>query len=665
MNIFINTIYLDDISSRSGNLEKRFPLIYFWLKDYYYQQSSENFNKVSWSFNDETTPIEENTELQNQLLANPPDIVGLSLYLWNEDVLLANACWIKKHFPDCLIVAAGPNADTRQPWMEKHTYIDITVPGPAAETFRRIVDMRLEGKSVHEVAGVNYFDGEKVVRNTPVPRKEDPLILNYVNNFREEVVELLNEYTSKYSNVIVLTMYMQGCPYSCSFCEQGTSLWTKVLTRDIQHLYDEIDLLAQYPNIMYEFADANFGIVPAYETIVDYIIENGNGNIIMKKPPFAKNNVEHTFHLMDKMINAGIYYSDHYGNITLQDPNPEIVKMNGRPFSKEYEKIKAFQEYTKDEQHKMGQVEIILGLPGQSFDTLTNSLHELVKYDLLSHYLPYFYLVFPNTVITSPGSTANITSNKVFVRRERSWAKGFIDPLTDTAQMSYNQIIATDTITSAELISSHYHWTLMCHLYGFLGWIRTPLNYIETYHNVSNHEFIKEYTSRFHPDNWQDLPESIRLDLEASLKWLTGKDKLLQRKDNTGQYFLAPRRISQYRFHANYNDFEKLLISIFEKLIGTNDEHFYELMKWQGAKVLPFDVKSHSNKILTYNYDDIAASTSESYWKSKWTFEHNTQDLTEKMINLKDIDYIPVVNLQEVDPRDQVELMLTKPNTFN
>jgi hypothetical protein len=35
------------------------------------------------------------------------------------------------------------------------------------------------------------------------------------------------------------------------------------------------------------------------------------------------------------------------------------------------------------------------------------------------------------------------------------------------------------------------------------------------------------------------------------------------------------------------------------------------------------------------------------------------------MINLKDIDYIPVVNLQEVDPQDQVELMLTKPNTFN
>jgi len=658
MNIFINTVSLDDISSRSGRIEKRFPLIYFWLKDYYFQQSPENFKKTSWSFNDELLKIQDNTDLQIKLKENPPDIIGLSLYLWNEDVLLNNARWIKQHFPNCLIIAAGPNADTRIEWMSEHTYIDIAVPGPAAETFRRILDAQLDKDSVHDIAGVNYFNGTDVIRNAAVPRNQDPLILNYVNNFREEVVDLLDEYTSKYSSVIVLTMYMQGCPYSCSFCEQGTSLWTKVLTRDIQHIYDEIDLLAQYPNMMYEFADANFGIVPAYETIIDYIIENGNGNITMKKPPFAKNNVDHTFHLMDKMINAEIYYNDHYGNLTLQDPNPEIVKMNGRPFSKEYEKIIAFQEYTRDEEHKMGQVEIILGMPGQSYDTLTGSLYELVKNNLLSHYLPYFYLVFPNTVLTSPGSTVNIQSNKVFVRRERAFTKGFLDPLIDTAQIGYNQIVSTDTITSKELISSHYHWTLMCHLYGFLGWIRTPIHYIKAYHNISNKEFIQEYTSRFHPSNWQNLPDSIRLDLQASHRWLIGDDKLIQRKDNTGQYFLAPRRISQYRFHANYDDFHTLLISIFEKLIGTNDKHFYELMKWQGAKVLSFDNHSHSNKILSYNYDDIAQDKSESYWKSSWSFDHSTQDLTEKMINLIDIDYIPQMNIEEISPDLQVELKL-------
>ena len=88
-----------------------------------------------------------------------------------------------------------------------------------------------------------------------------------------------------------------------------------------------------------------------------------------------------------------------FGVISLQDPNPDIVKMNGRPVSKEYEKIKMFKEFTKDKEHKTGQVEIILGMPGQTYDTLSGSLHDLLKNDLLSHYLPNFYLVFPNTVL--------------------------------------------------------------------------------------------------------------------------------------------------------------------------------------------------------------------------------------------------------------------------
>ena len=66
MNIFINTIYHDDITRRGA--EKRFPLIYFWLKDYYFQRSPDNFTKIKdWSFSDDSTPIKDNPTLQQQL----------------------------------------------------------------------------------------------------------------------------------------------------------------------------------------------------------------------------------------------------------------------------------------------------------------------------------------------------------------------------------------------------------------------------------------------------------------------------------------------------------------------------------------------------------------------------------------------------------------------
>ena len=97
MNIFINTINIDDITK--VGVEKRFPLIYFWLKDYYFQRSPENYKKINnWSFSDDPTPLKDNIYLQKRLQETPPDVVGLSIYFWNEKVLLENARWIKEKF---------------------------------------------------------------------------------------------------------------------------------------------------------------------------------------------------------------------------------------------------------------------------------------------------------------------------------------------------------------------------------------------------------------------------------------------------------------------------------------------------------------------------------------------------------------------------------------
>ncbi len=653
MNIFINTIYHTDITTKGA--EKRFPLIYFWLKDYYFQRSPGNFAKIKdWSFSDDPTPIKDNPALQQQLFNTPPDIVGFSLYLWNESVLLENAEWIKQNFPKCIIVAGGPNADTREAWMREHHYIDAVVPGPAAETFRLIVDTHLVGGNITKVAGVNHWNGHSCVRNSPVPRSEDPLVLDYVTNFNDEVRTLLDQYTKDYNKVVFLTMYIQGCPYSCSFCEQGTSLWTKIHKRDITKLYKEIDLLAEYNNCVYEFADANFGIVPEYEDILDYVIENAQGKLSFRKPPLAKNQIEFTTYLMQKMEDSGIYDDDeagNYGKITLQDPNPEIVKMNGRPFNKEYEKIKAFQAFTKNDEHKTGQIEIILGMPGQSYNTLTDSLHELQKNDLLSHFLPFWYLIFPNTVLTSPGNTYQFKSNKNYIRSERHYSRSLLDQPGDSAQITWNHMIETETLTTEELAASWYHWTMMCHTYGFLGWMRTPINYLENHHGVSSHEFIKAYTRQFHPSNWKNLPDSFRLDLELYVHWLTGKNKLYQRYDNTGTYPINPRRVSQYRFHASPDDFMTIFSNIFHSLINVQkDPNIKDLFRWQRAKIMNFDTghKQRMNKIISYNFDDVAFNQDEKYYKSIWQFKWPKEDVYNLTLGLKKVQFIPSVIWEEL-----------------
>ena len=61
MNIFINlgslTVDLTSKSKLPSNYQDKrdlvqFPLLYFWLKDYYYQQYPENFINTNWSYHD-------------------------------------------------------------------------------------------------------------------------------------------------------------------------------------------------------------------------------------------------------------------------------------------------------------------------------------------------------------------------------------------------------------------------------------------------------------------------------------------------------------------------------------------------------------------------------------------------------------------------------------
>jgi hypothetical protein len=294
-------------------------------------------------------------------------------------------------------------------------------------------------------------------------------------------------------------------------------------------------------------------------------------------------------------------------------------------------------------------------MPGQTWDTLWNSMSDLVEDDLLSHYLPYLYLIFPNTVLTSHDSEIEVTYRRMKVRRERAWIKGWIDPLDAPVEMDYVHLTSTPTLSAKELISVHYYWVLMCHAYGFLGWLRTPLQYIQRYHNISHRQFMQAFANQFHPDRWKDLPTSIRLDLELKHRWFIGKDELFQRRSNCNQYWLAPRRVSQYRFHSSYDDFETVFMNTFAEL-GIEDERLPELMEWQGSKLLHFDTSKHSNTLVSYNYDDVAMGVSDSYWKSQFTFKYAEQDLYETMLELKDIHWVPETLHEPIEPSEQVEL---------
>jgi len=660
--IHIDSINVDSLALVNANIPKkdqktgkRLPFFYFWVKDHFYQRSPENFKKTTWSFSDDPKPIESNPELQQKLIKDKPDIIGLGVYGWNIDIVLKNAEWYRKNNPNALIIAGGPSAEATKEFLDKNPAIDLVILGPGIEIFRRVIDARIDGDPVLDVEGVSYLKHNEIVKNKPLPRRHDPLLINFVENFREEVTDLINSYHEKYKDVIFQSYFLHGCPYSCSFCEQGTSLWTKVNRRPIEYMYKEIDFLVQFKNIDYEIIDQNFGIVKEYIDLVKYFIaKNVDNNVSFINPTMAKNNIDNVFEIIELINSSSIKQAGlvRYSYLALQDTNPDVLKLNGRPMSNEFEKIEKFKEVTKHQRYNLNQVDVIVGLPGQSYETLSNTLYDLFQNDLLSQRPPNLYRVIPNSPLTD--------DNKIYHETGEAWHR-----MTSVSGMKYieldgvdytstqnrnNYLIKSDTINSTEIMTVYYMFVLLSHVSGMTRWIDTPLRYLKNYHGKSDKDFVRSFTRFFNPDNRHLLPDCVVKDLDAMCRWFTGKDKFLMRRDNDDIGFLVHETMPRYRFHFNYDEMSDLFHRILSDTIGKDDALLDDLMEWQRFMTLTPGKEKTSG--ISYNYDDIARKKSDIYYLSNFDLEFDLLDrnsILEKIKNYEHIHLIPKISWTEID----------------
>ncbi len=78
-----------------------------------------------------------------------PDVVGLSCYIWNWRYTMGLAEAIKEAFPDCLIVAGGPQVPIADPeFFEGHPFIDLAVHYEGEITFSEILRQRSKRRPI-------------------------------------------------------------------------------------------------------------------------------------------------------------------------------------------------------------------------------------------------------------------------------------------------------------------------------------------------------------------------------------------------------------------------------------------------------------------------------------------------------------------------------------
>ncbi|NMC19920.1 MAG: radical SAM protein, partial [Thermogutta sp.] len=140
-----------------------------------------------------------------------PDVLGLSCYLWNIERSLFLAQQVKQLLPNVRVVLGGPEITPDNAWVLEHPAVDYAVMGEGEQTFAELLGYLTEtrGGNVEEpvIAGL----WSRRTRKIPPRRGQLPHLNDVGRVYLEGILD-----PAPYDSLLLETV--RGCVFKCGFC---------------------------------------------------------------------------------------------------------------------------------------------------------------------------------------------------------------------------------------------------------------------------------------------------------------------------------------------------------------------------------------------------------------------------------------------------------------
>lgn len=325
------------------------------------------------------------------------DVVFVSTYVWNMRISLEIAQSLKRVRPRTLVVFGGPQVPERDPdFLKKYPFIDLACHGEGEQVMVAILD-HFETRNWAEVPSVSYVNARgEVVKNPKIGRAKDLAL--FPSPYLEGVFAPLME-ANPSEHWIALWETNRGCPFSCTFCDWGSAVASKVNAFDLERIYREVDWLAEHKIEFIFCCDANFGILARDLDIVSYVAEVKRrcGSPQALSVQATKNATERAYQTQKMLADAGLNKGV---DIALQSMDPNTLKSikRGNISTNTYQELQ--RRFTRDNVETY--TDLIVGLPGETYSTfaaavstiIENGQHNRIQFNNLS--------ILPNAEMGDP-----------------------------------------------------------------------------------------------------------------------------------------------------------------------------------------------------------------------------------------------------------------------
>jgi putative methyltransferase len=310
-----------------------------------------------------------------------PFLVGFSCYIWNIEYNLALAALVKARFPGCVIAFGGPQIPEDLSCLEIYPQVDLLMFGEGEETFCGVLRALNGSGPLSEVPNIAWRapDGPQMTgKAVPGPVYDFPS--PYTEGYFDSIMRDTRLRGVRFHMIMETN---RGCPYKCLYCSWGDNDAPLRPIR-MERVKKDLEWCATHEIDYCMCADANFGIYPRDEEIIDYVVA------LKKKYGYpqkfeiiaAKYKNDLIFRINKKLFSVGLNKGV---DIACQSMNPAVLKNIGRKNMSDEEFAFELRRYR--EAGMITFTDLILALPGETYRSFSEGLFrvlELGQHELLN-----------------------------------------------------------------------------------------------------------------------------------------------------------------------------------------------------------------------------------------------------------------------------------------
>lgn len=404
-----------------------------------------------------------------------PSIVCFSCATWNLEYSKALAKELKRLYPDVKIVFGGPSVPLSNSFLEEYDFIDFLMHNEGEESTAIFLKALENGGDLNSVPNLSFRTQHGNIKTKDyipedISSYPSPYVMGVFDNILKENPHI-EFHTTLETN--------RGCPYTCSYCQ-----WChthKVRQFPMEKIKAEIEWIAKNGIPYCYCADANFGLFERDIEIAEYVVEQNKkyGYPHVFKPNYAKESNDIVFkagYILNKnQIDKGI-------TLAYQSVSDEVLKNIGRKnFTLEHFRDLDLR-YTAE--NIPTYTELILGMPGETYDSFSKGLCNILEYGQHNSMLVYECQVYDNAPMGNPDY-----QKKYGIKTSRIPLFGIhYNPEFSGIQEYFDVITETDSMPKADWVKS-FMFAIVVQAFHHFGLLKFFALYLRHEKNVSFYQF--------------------------------------------------------------------------------------------------------------------------------------------------------------------------------